>query len=182
MSRNGCEMVDGEGPLEPVSGEVAGVPVPADVVDQHIDAWEPLEHFVGQSAHIGLGGVVGEEDVDLHTGRGADLPRRVLGAVGVPAGDRDVRTHFGQAQGGGPADAPGAAGDQDGATGHRRHGHHLRARSPGVAGGPSYAAGSNPLMSSHAGSVSSKMAPGMRSTSPMGTPKISAAAPIMWVA
>ena len=126
-------MVDGECSLEPVNGDVSGVPVTPHIVDQHIDASEPLEHLVGQSAHIGLGGVVGKEYFDLRTRRGTDLPSRVFGTGGVPASDRDVRPHTGEAQGGGPTDPPGAAGHQDGATGHRRHGQSRDARSRGVA-------------------------------------------------
>ena len=38
-------MVDSEGALEPVSGYVPGVPVPADVVHQHIDPGKPVQHL-----------------------------------------------------------------------------------------------------------------------------------------
>jgi hypothetical protein len=48
-------LVDGKRPLEPVHGQVTRVPVPAHVVDEHVDARKPIEHFVGYSAHFGLG-------------------------------------------------------------------------------------------------------------------------------
>jgi hypothetical protein len=113
------EMVEGEGVLEPVSGDVPGVPVPPDVVDQHIDPGEALEYLLSQPAHLRLGGQVRDEHVHLPAAGRADLPSGALGALLVPAGDREVRTHSGQAQGGRSADACGAAGDQHRPAGHR---------------------------------------------------------------
>jgi hypothetical protein len=102
-------MIDGEGSLQPVGGGVPGVPVPADVVDQHIDPRKGLEYLLGQPSYLCLGGQVGDEHVDLPTAGCADLPRRVLGAPSVATGDRQARTHRGQAQSGAlpmPAVAP----------------------------------------------------------------------------
>ena len=59
------EVVEGEGALEPVGGEVPGVPVPPDVVDQHVDPRQALEHLVGQPAHLGLRRQVRDEHVHL---------------------------------------------------------------------------------------------------------------------
>src|ERR1039458_7467551 len=50
--QEGREMVEGEGALEPVSGDVPGVPVPADVVDQNIDPGQALEYLVSQQSHL----------------------------------------------------------------------------------------------------------------------------------
>src|SRR6266540_1538634 len=113
------QMVEGEGALEPVSGDVPGVPVPPDVVDQHIDPGEALEYLVSQPPHLRLAGQVRDEHVHLPAAGCADLASRALGAPAVPASDRQVRTHRGQAQGGRPADAAAATGDQHGPAGHR---------------------------------------------------------------
>ena len=114
------EMVEGEGVLEPVGGDVPGVPVAADVVDQHIDPGEALEHLGSQPPHLRLGGEVRDEHVHVAAAGGADLASRVLGALAVPAGDREVRTHRRQAEGGRFADASAAAGDQHRLAGHRK--------------------------------------------------------------
>ena len=49
-------MVQGEGPFEPVSGDMAGGPVLPRVVDQYVDPGKPVEHLGGQASHPGLGG------------------------------------------------------------------------------------------------------------------------------
>ena len=54
MSRNGARWLIAKGVLEPVPGDVAGIPVPADVVDQHIDAREVLEYLGSQTPHVRL--------------------------------------------------------------------------------------------------------------------------------
>src|ERR1022692_4537566 len=56
-------MVEGKGALEPVSGDVPGVPVPTDVVDQYIDPGKAPEYLVSQSAHLRLAGQVRDEHV-----------------------------------------------------------------------------------------------------------------------
>ena len=78
------EMVEREGALEPVSGDVPGVPVPADVVDQHIDPGKVLEHLAGQPPHLRLGGQVRDEHVHLPAAGRADLAGRVLGRARGP--------------------------------------------------------------------------------------------------
>jgi hypothetical protein len=98
---------------------VPGVPVPADVVDQHIDPRQGLEYLLGQPSYLCLGGQVGDEHVDLPTAGCADLPGRVLGAPAVATGDRQVCTHRGQAQSGRLTDAGGGTGDQHRPAGHR---------------------------------------------------------------
>ena len=113
------EMVEGEGALEPVSGDMPGVPVPPGVVNQHIDPGKALERLVSQPPHLRLGGQVRDEHVHLPAAGRADLASRVLAAPAVPAGDREVRAHRGQAQGGRLADASGAPGDQHCPAGHR---------------------------------------------------------------
>ena len=42
-----CEVVEGEGALQTVGGDVPGVPEPADVVDQHVDPREALQDLGG---------------------------------------------------------------------------------------------------------------------------------------
>jgi len=110
-------MVEGEGVLETVSGDVSGVPVAADVVDQHVNPVKRREYLVGKPPYLGLGGQVSDEHVDPPAAC-ADLPSRVLGAVAVAAGDRQVRTHRRQAECGRPADATGATGDEHRLAGH----------------------------------------------------------------
>ncbi len=67
------EMVEGEGVLESVGGDAPGLPVAADVVDEHVDPGEALEHFAGQSSYLRLCGEVRDEHVDLPASRRADL-------------------------------------------------------------------------------------------------------------
>jgi hypothetical protein len=50
-----CKVVEREGALEPVSGDVRGVPVATDVVDQYVDPGEALEHLAGQPPDLRLG-------------------------------------------------------------------------------------------------------------------------------
>lgn len=118
-------MVEREGVLESVGGDVPMRPRPADVVDQHIQSRVRLEDLGGQSAHLGLGGHVRDEHV--HRGVAAlpsDVRRGCLGSPAVPAGDADSRTQGSQRGGSRHADAAGAAGDEDHLAGHRlRHGH-----------------------------------------------------------
>ena len=52
-------MVQGEGALEPVRGDVTGIPVSPGVVDQHIDPGKALQHLAGQPPHLRLPDVRG---------------------------------------------------------------------------------------------------------------------------
>jgi hypothetical protein len=117
------EVVEGEGVLESVGGDMPGVPVPAGVVDQHVDPGEAAEYLVGQAPHLGLGGQVGHERVDLTTGGRAELAGRCLRAPPVAARDRDVRADRGEAESGRPADPAGATRDEHRPAGHRRDVH-----------------------------------------------------------
>jgi hypothetical protein len=45
-------MVDGEGALEPVGGDVPGRPVPADVVDQQMDSRKGLSYLLSQVSYF----------------------------------------------------------------------------------------------------------------------------------
>src|SRR3954470_23026415 len=112
-------MVDGEGALEAVRGDVPRVPVAPGVVDQHIVPGQPPECFSRQPSYLDLGGQVAHEDVHPLTTGGLDLAGRVLGTALVTADDRDVRPQVRQTHGGRPADAPGAPGDEHRASGHR---------------------------------------------------------------
>jgi hypothetical protein len=112
-------MVEREGALEPVSGDVPGVPVPPDVVDQHIDPGKALEYLLSQPPHLRLGGQVGDEHLHLPATGCAELASRALGGPAVAAGDRQVRAHRCQAKGGRPPDASGGTRDQHGPAGHR---------------------------------------------------------------
>jgi hypothetical protein len=113
------QVVEGEGALQPIGGDVAGVPVPPDIVDQHIDPGAALEDLGGQPPHLHLGGEVGHEHVGLAAAAGVQLTSRGLGGLPVAATDRQVRAHPDQAQGGRPADAAAGPGDQHRPTGHR---------------------------------------------------------------
>ena len=113
------EVVEGEGVLEPVGRDVPGVPVAADVVDQHVDPGQALR-APRRPAAAPPPGTTGPRRTRPPARRRPRGSRgRGLGALAVPAGDRDVRAHRGQAQGGRPADAAGGAGDQHGPAGHR---------------------------------------------------------------
>ena len=68
-------MVDGEGALEPFSGDVPSVPEAPDVVDQHIEGRVSLQHLCRQPPHFRLGGQVGHERVHLPSAGCADLTR-----------------------------------------------------------------------------------------------------------
>jgi len=70
------EMVDRKGASQPVGGDVPSVPVPADIVDQHIDPSKALNHLAGKSAHLGLRGQVSNEHLHLPAAGGTDLGRR----------------------------------------------------------------------------------------------------------
>ena len=61
-------MVEREGALEPVGSDLAGVPVPPDVVDQNIDPGTALEYLLSQPPHLRLGGQVRNEHVHLPAG------------------------------------------------------------------------------------------------------------------
>jgi len=114
-------VVEGEGALEPVSGDVPGVPVAAGVVDEHVNPRQALEDLTGQSPYLGLGGQVCDEHVHLPAASRADLAGGSFGALPVPAGDREVRAQGGQAQGGRFADACGAASDDHCSADHRAY-------------------------------------------------------------
>jgi hypothetical protein len=113
------EMVDREGAFEPVRGDVPGVPVPADIVDQHIDPGEALQHLPSQPPHLRLGRQIRDEHVHLPAAGCPDLASRGVDAAGIPASDRQVRTHHGQAQRGRPTDAGAATSHQHRPAGHR---------------------------------------------------------------
>jgi hypothetical protein len=93
------EMVEGECALEPVSGDVPGVPVAAGVIDQHIYPGQALEDLPGQPPYPGLGGQVRDEHVHLLSAGGADLAGGSFGAFSVPASDRKVRAQSSQPRG-----------------------------------------------------------------------------------
>ena len=114
-------MVEREGVLQAVGGEVPVSPEPADVVDQHVQARVGVQHLSGQTAHPGLGGHVGGKGVHGWVARrGADGCRGRLGAGLIAAGDADPGAQRGEPDGGGPADTAGASGDQNGLPGHQR--------------------------------------------------------------
>ena len=80
---------------------------------------DALEHAVWTRAAPPTRRTVGHEHLYRSAAGGAELTGCVLGALGVPAADRQVRTHPGQAQGGRPADTAAGTGDQHGPAGHR---------------------------------------------------------------
>ena len=114
-----CQMVEGEGVLQPVCCDVPGVPVPPDVVDQHVEPGKDADDLLGQLPDLRLGGQISHEHIDCPTVRGLDLSGRVLRAGAVTAADRDVRPHAGQTHGSRPTDAACAPSDQNCAPDHR---------------------------------------------------------------
>jgi hypothetical protein len=113
------KVVNGEGAFEAVGGDMPGVPVPAHVVDQHIDSGKALKYLVGQPPHLSLDGQVSDQDVYRPAARDTDLSSRALGPLAVSADDREMCTHGGQTQGSGLADATAATGDQHRLARHR---------------------------------------------------------------
>ena len=84
------EVVDGEGVLQAVGGDVPGGPEPAHVVDQHVQARVRGEDLTGQTAHLGLDGQVGYEHIDGRVARRcADVASGGLGPGAVAANDAD---------------------------------------------------------------------------------------------
>ncbi len=65
------EMVEREGQLEPVLGDVAVPPVAAHIVDEHVQSRIVLLQFGGEAAHLRLRREVGLEHVDLVVARPA---------------------------------------------------------------------------------------------------------------
>src|ERR671939_82834 len=103
-------MIEGEGALDPVSGDVPRIPVAADIVDQHINPGQAVEYVVCQPPDLRLGGQVRDKHVHLTTASCADLAGRVIRAAAVAAGDREVGTHRGQPHGGRFADTSASTG------------------------------------------------------------------------
>src|SRR5512133_2688840 len=112
-------MVEGEGAFEPVCGDVPGVEVSADVVDQHMDPRKALQYFLSQLSYLRLGGQVCDEEVHPPATGGTDLPSRVLSAYAISASDRQLGTHPGQTQRCSQTNATCGTGDQHGPASHR---------------------------------------------------------------
>src|SRR5438105_11506296 len=112
-------MIESEGALESVSGDVPSVPVAPNVVYQHVDRGKDLKDLIRQPTHVRLGRQVRDEHVHQPAAGCADLARRILGALAVAACNHEVRTEPGQAQCSRLADARGGTGDQHGLAGHR---------------------------------------------------------------
>jgi hypothetical protein len=113
------KVVEGEGEGEAVGDDMPGLPVPAHVVDQHIDPQKPLKYLVSELPYLALDGQVGDQDVYRPATCGTDISSRAVGPLAVSADDREVCTHSGQTQGGGLADATAATGDQHRLARHR---------------------------------------------------------------
>ena len=113
-------MVDGEGVLQAVGGDVPGGPEPAHVVDQHVQVWVPVQDLTGETVDLGLDGQVGREHVHGRAARcGADVASGGIGPGAVAANDAYSGTQGRQPGGGGLADAAGSPGDQDRLPGHQ---------------------------------------------------------------
>jgi hypothetical protein len=82
------KVVEGEGAFEAVGGDMPSVPVPAHVVDQHIDAGKPLKYLVSELPHLCLDGQVGDEYVYRPAARGADISSRAVGPLAVTSSSR----------------------------------------------------------------------------------------------
>ena len=112
-------MIEREGVLEAVGGDVPVRPEPANVVHQHVQPRIPVEHLTRQAAYLGLRGEVRGERVDRRVvRRGADVGRRRFGAIHVAAGDGYPSTQSGESNRRGLADPAGGTRDQDGLAGH----------------------------------------------------------------
>jgi hypothetical protein len=93
--------------LQAVGGGVPVSPEPADVVDQHVQAWVGVRHQGGQTAHPGLGRHVCGKGVHGWAARcGADTGRGRPGTGLITAGDTDPGAQRGEPRGGGLADTP----------------------------------------------------------------------------
>ena len=60
-----AEVVHGEGGLDPVPGQAAGLVDAARIVDEHVEAIGPRAHALGQGADVRLGGEVADQVPDL---------------------------------------------------------------------------------------------------------------------
>ena len=115
------EVVEREGVLHAIGGDVPVSPEPADVVDQHVQPRVGVQYLSGQTAHPGLNRHVRGKGIHRRATRGgADARRGRLGAGRIPAGDADPGAQRGEPDGGGPAYAAGTSGDQNGLPGHER--------------------------------------------------------------
>ena len=83
-------MVEGEGAFKPVCGDVPGVEVPTDVVDQYMDPRKALQYLLSQPSYFRLGGQVRDEEVHAPATGCTDLASRVLSAYAISAGDGQV--------------------------------------------------------------------------------------------
>ena len=112
-------MIQREGTLQTVSGDVPVSPEPADVVDQHVQTRIGASHLGSQTAHLRLDGHVGDKDIHrCVTRRSADTGRGRHSTRLVAAGNADPGAQRGEPGGGSHADAPCASGDQNGLPGH----------------------------------------------------------------
>ena len=105
-------MIQCEGALEPVVREVPCVPVAADVVDQHVEWRDALEHLGSEASDLRLGGEIGDEDVYGSTPSAADRALRGADAFAVPSGDGHVSPQPGETERSRQADTAGRARDQ----------------------------------------------------------------------
>ena len=119
------EVVDGDRQLVAVLGQLkAGADQPG-IVDQHVDARVVREDCLGEPAHCGEAGEIGERAGDPWRARPlGDEPSRPLGAAGIAADQHDLQPVAGEAERGMQSD-PGAGAGNDGdrfgrARGHRR--------------------------------------------------------------
>ncbi len=121
--------------LEAVGGDVPRIPVPADVVDQHVDPRKLLEYLCSKPPHLRLRREVGNEHVHLLTTSCANLASRAHGTLRVTPGDRQVRAHGRETKSGRLADPAGGSGDQHCRAGHRCAVNVFHARGPQAAAG-----------------------------------------------
>ena len=105
-------MVDLEGFLVAVHGELAGPHDAAGVVRQDVDPRVLLLQLRGQGAHLGKVGEVADKEV------GADFVRDRLGLLRGTPDDDHAFPLPGEGPRGGRADAVAGSGDDDSALGH----------------------------------------------------------------
>ena len=114
------EVIERERVLQAVGGDVPVRPEPADVVDEHIQARVPVEHFAREASYFGLRRQVRGERVDRRViRRGADVGRGRLRASDVAPGDSHPSAQSSEPDRRRLADPTGTARDKDRLTCHQ---------------------------------------------------------------
>src|SRR6266568_3769650 len=107
------QVVDSEGPFQPVLGRPAPVQDQPGVVDEDVESVGAVADLFGKPADLGLGGQVGQEHMEtLVAGGGGDLAPGALTPLRIPGHQQRGGGHAGQFLGGDPTNPGGGPGDQ----------------------------------------------------------------------